>query len=105
VRDVLSLPPPVGETSGDTGGVARQRGQRPGGPGGSRFVRDPLSGSVAELRRVQPFQANKDYVCPGCNQQIARGLGHVVVVPLGDPDARRHWHNGCWERRSGRPGR
>lgn len=66
--------------------MARQGSQRPGAPGGSRFVRDPLTGSMADLRRVQPFQASKDYVCPSCNQRIGRGVGHLVVVPLADPE-------------------
>jgi hypothetical protein len=59
-----------------------------------------------EVRRVHPFQALKSYVCPGCQQEIRAGTGHVVVVPQGDPESRRHWHRPCWERRSNRrPGR
>ena len=59
-----------------------------------------------EVRRVQPSQARKAYMCPGCQQPILPGTGHVVVVPVGDVDSRRHWHTSCWmmrERR--RPGR
>ncbi|MCU1489954.1 MAG: hypothetical protein JWM85_1359 [Acidimicrobiaceae bacterium] len=63
------------------------------------FVEDPTTGTAAELRRIQPYQATKAYRCPGCNQEIAVGTGHVVVVPLTDPTGRRHWHLGCWERR------
>jgi hypothetical protein len=62
-------------------------------------MRDPLTDNMAEVRPVPPYQALKDYLCPGCNQRIACGLGHVVVVPLGDPAERRHWHRACWERR------
>jgi hypothetical protein len=59
-----------------------------------------------EVRRVQPYEACKRYVCPGCNQDIPSGTGHLVAVPLDAPDLRRHWHHGCWERRSSRrPGR
>jgi hypothetical protein len=68
-------------------------------------VRDPLTDNMAELRAVQPYQAVKDYRCPGCNQQITSGLGHLVIVPLSDPAERRHWHHSCWERRSDRPAR
>lgn len=68
-----------------------------------RYVHDPLSGSTAELRQVQPVDARKVYRCPGCNQEIAIGLGHVVVVPLHDPAGRRHWHASCWDRRQQRP--
>lgn len=67
-----------------------------------RYVKDPLSGATAELRRVQPVDAVKIYRCPGCNQEIAAGVGHVVVVPLGDPTGRRHWHASCWDQRSRR---
>lgn len=59
-----------------------------------------------EVRRVQPYQAVKGYLCPGCNQDIPKGTGHLVVVPVGAPDDRRHWHRGCWEHRARRrPGR
>lgn len=59
-----------------------------------------------EVRRVQPYEARKRYVCPGCNQDIPVGTGHMVVVPLDAPDLRRHWHHGCWAARDRRkPGR
>ena len=55
-----------------------------------------------EVRRVQPYEARKTYLCPGCNQPIAVGTGHVVVVPRAAPDLRRHWHHPCWENRDRR---
>jgi hypothetical protein len=59
-----------------------------------------------EVRFIHPFQARKAYLCPGCQQQIPPGLGHLVVVPPRRPDERRHWHRPCWEqRRRRRPGR
>lgn len=59
-----------------------------------------------EVRRVHPFQATKTYLCPGCQQDIPPGAGHVVVVPTDAPDLRRHWHRACWDRRDRRrPGR
>ena len=59
-----------------------------------------------EVRVVQPYQALKTYVCPGCNQEIRPGTGHVVAVPLDAPDLRRHWHHACWRRKATRrPGR
>ncbi|MEL7206888.1 MAG: hypothetical protein AAGK32_01405 [Actinomycetota bacterium] len=59
-----------------------------------------------EVRRVQPYEARKTYHCPGCNQDIRPGTGHVVAVPPTAPDLRRHWHRGCWSNRSNRrPGR
>ena len=70
------------------------------------LVTDPFTNTTAELRRIQPYAATKIYLCPGCNQDIAVGIGHVVIVPTADPTARRHWHTSCWERReSRRPGR
>ncbi|MCU1373613.1 MAG: hypothetical protein JWO68_899 [Actinomycetia bacterium] len=53
-----------------------------------------------EVRFLQPFQATKRYLCPGCNHDIEPGTGHVVVVPVEAPDLRRHWHRPCWERRT-----
>jgi hypothetical protein len=55
-----------------------------------------------EVRRVQPYEATKGYVCPGCNRDIPAGMGHLVVVPIAAPDLRRHWHRGCWDRRATR---
>ncbi len=49
-----------------------------------------------EVRRIHPFEARKTYLCPGCNQDIPPGVGHVVVVPREAPDLRRHWHRHCW---------
>ena len=65
-----------------------------------------LAAEELEIRRVQPYQARKAYLCPGCNQDIAEGLGHLVVVPRAAPELRRHWHHPCWaHRRARRPGR
>jgi hypothetical protein len=62
---------------------------------------------AVEVRRLHPFQAVKSYWCPGCNQQIPPGTGHLVVVPVAAVDDRRHWHHACWQhrhrRRPGRP--
>ncbi|HWD24628.1 MAG TPA: hypothetical protein VG368_04125 [Acidimicrobiales bacterium] len=70
------------------------------------LVTDPTTNSTAEFRRIQPYAATKIYLCPGCNQDIMVGIGHVVIVPVTDPTERRHWHTSCWERRgSRRPGR
>ncbi len=65
-----------------------------------------MAGDDVDVRVVHPFQATKDYVCPGCQQTVAAGTGHVVVVPRRDVDLRRHWHRPCWEHRDRRrPGR
>ena len=68
----------------------------------SAGIWDGLYGPV-EVRRVQPYEATKRYVCPGCHGGIEAGTGNVVAVPRDAPDLRRHWHRGCWDRReSGR---
>jgi len=55
-----------------------------------------------DTQRVQPYQATKEYVCPGCHGVIPVGEGHLVVVPKLAPDLRRHWHHACWEHRHNR---
>ncbi len=47
-------------------------------------------------RRVPAYQARKDYVCPGCQNPIATGEGHVVAWPEEQAEERRHWHHHCW---------
>ncbi len=63
---------------------------------------DPESLGDVETRFIQPYQANKFYVCPGCNRDIPPGMGHMVAVPVDAPDLRRHWHRGCWNNRKNR---
>ena len=53
-----------------------------------------------EVRHVQPYQARRAYVCPGCHRTIPPGTGHRVAVPQLAPELRRHWHTPCWDRRS-----
>jgi hypothetical protein len=62
-------------------------------------VQDPEVLGDLDVRFVQPYQAVKTYICPGCNRDIPAGQGHMVVVPTELPDLRRHWHRGCWTRR------
>ena len=67
---------------------------------------DPWRDGDDEVRYVQPFEATKAYVCPGCNHDILPGTGHVVAVPVDAAELRRHWHRPCWEHRARRrPGR
>jgi hypothetical protein len=65
---------------------------------------EPTSGGLddVEVRAIQPYQATKTYLCPGCNRDIVAGTGHVVVVPRLEPDLRRHWHRSCWTNRERR---
>lgn len=83
----------------------RHRGIRVGRLGLSRLIMarniwdGDLHGEI-DVRRVQPYEALKQYICPGCDRDIPAGMGHVVAVPRDAPDLRRHWHKACWERRS-----
>lgn len=69
---------------------------------------DEASPEAESVTLVQPYQARKRYVCPGCHGTIEKGEGHLVVVPEHAPDLRRHWHRACWHRerrrRNGRSG-
>jgi hypothetical protein len=58
---------------------------------------------AVEVRRVQPYEATKTYVCPGCHHEIRPGTGHYVAVPANAPELRRHWHKACWDRRQKAP--
>lgn len=62
----------------------------------------PDDDATVDVRRVQPYEALKAYRCPGCDHEIRAGEGHVVVVPRGAPDGRRHWHTSCWDREARR---
>ncbi len=74
-----------------------------GGFGDARFS------DAVEVRHIQPYEAVKEYRCPGCDHEIRAGEGHEVVVPLDATDLRRHWHTPCWRselrRTRGRPPR
>ncbi len=81
---------------------ARKKGGSGQGPKRPAARPDPSDTGDAEVRFVQPYQATKSYLCPGCNRDIPPGMGHMVVVPPDDPDLRRHWHRGCWTNRHNR---
>ncbi|MEZ5377831.1 MAG: hypothetical protein R2733_15095 [Acidimicrobiales bacterium] len=80
------------------GSAAKKRRRSSGSKRAARRP-DPSDVPGAEVRFIQPYDAVKGYVCPGCNRTIPPGLGHMVVVPPDDPDLRRHWHRGCWVNR------
>ncbi|MET8170895.1 ATP/GTP-binding protein [Streptomyces clavifer] len=83
--------PRVGESPA---GNAREAAERYGGGGategwqGEEWSVRPVSGAHA---------AGKRYRCPGCDQEIASGVPHLVAWPeYGGVDDRRHWHKACW---------
>jgi hypothetical protein len=53
---------------------------------GEEWVMRPVAGSTG-----------KTYRCPGCDQEIPPGVGHVVAwSEQHGVDDRRHWHRPCW---------
>ncbi|HEX8304613.1 MAG TPA: hypothetical protein VF612_07035 [Jatrophihabitans sp.] len=46
----------------------------------------------------------RPYRCPGCDQLLPVGVGHLVAWPADDLEAsdRRHWHTACWSARDRR---
>ncbi|MFC5910245.1 ATP/GTP-binding protein [Streptacidiphilus monticola] len=74
------------------------------GGGGSYLQRsESFRGDDWQVRRVSG-DAGKSYRCPGCDQEIPPGMGHVVAWPeFGHGvDDRRHWHTACWNARERR---
>jgi hypothetical protein len=61
------------------------------------------------VRFIAGGRSEKDYRCPGCNQEIRAGQPHLVTWPadggytaVDGPDDRRHWHRPCWQNRTHR---
>lgn len=61
--------------------------QRILGPGASRLDGFEVRSSINKLKR---------YKCPYCGGWVEPGTLHMVAVPSGSPEARRHYHSGCW---------
>ncbi len=47
---------------------------------------------------VRATSGGKPYRCPGCDHVVRPGTSHLVVVPEGRVEERRHWHSECWRR-------
>lgn len=61
---------------------------------------------MVQTKPASASASAKSYVCPGCQQPVSAGVGHLVVWPtvasIGSAsavDERRHWHTACWNRR------
>ncbi len=80
---------------------------RPPRPLATSFARaDDKTDGRWVVQSVPATNAVKAYVCPGCQQNVAVGVPHVVVWPheprlgsLSPVEDRRHWHSPCWTRR------
>jgi hypothetical protein len=53
---------------------------------------------------VRELASDKEYRCPGCDHIVRPGLRHLVVIPDGAADERRHWHTECWRKELRRTG-
>ena len=62
-----------------------------------RVDRWALEGPFPEQVAATPFTAPGPW---GALLAEAVGQRAGLVVPTEAPDLRRHWHKGCWERRS-----
>ncbi|MDX2814203.1 ATP/GTP-binding protein [Streptomyces sp. PA03-5A] len=94
------------------------RRNRPRGAAG-RVEERPEAGPARGPERVESWQgeqwtvrqlsgspAGKHYRCPGCDQEIPPGVGHLVAWPEhGGVEDRRHWHTACWNARDRRSAR
>jgi hypothetical protein len=75
---------------------------------------DPMSGVQRSeqhpdgewiVRSVSGAASGRVYRCPGCRQELAAGVPHLVTWPAdllagsGGVGERRHWHAGCWTAR------
>jgi hypothetical protein len=59
---------------------------------------DAPSWAQAPGSEIRNVGGQKAYRCPGCDHEVRAGMWHLVVVPVGDVDSRRHWHTECWRR-------
>ena len=53
-------------------------------------MENPESFGEVTVQMVQPYQADKAYLCPGCHREIPEGLGHLVVTPVSYTHLRAH---------------
>ncbi|MBO2456488.1 ATP/GTP-binding protein [Actinomadura violacea] len=80
---------------------------KPSQGGGGGWAQQTEDGPDGEwiVRSITGAAAVKAYRCPGCDQEIPRGVPHVVAWPAderGGADDRRHWHRPCWQARARR---
>jgi hypothetical protein len=84
---------------------ADRRPDEPTAPAGSSLIQrtEPYRGEDWVVRSVVGSSGRR-YRCPGCDQEIPPGVGHVVAWPMEGArvDDRRHWHRACWGARERR---
>jgi hypothetical protein len=92
----------------------RRHGRPRKGSGGGGVPPSLQRGGVVEVRyagqswavrQVRPNDSGRDYLCPGCQQQVSAATAHTVVWPaasMQEVENRRHWHTVCWSARERR---
>ncbi|MCW2885589.1 MAG: hypothetical protein QOE54_6847 [Streptosporangiaceae bacterium] len=87
-----------GPSAGDRGGTEDPPAS--GWFGGFQDTEEATDGDWI-VRQVAGTNATKAYRCPGCDQEIPPGIGHLVAWPADSrgADDRRHWHKPCWQAR------
>lgn len=64
------------------------------------YLQQKITGDAAS--RLDGFEVRtsinnlKRYKCPYCGGWVEPGKLHTVAVPVACPEARRHYHSGCW---------
>jgi hypothetical protein len=80
------------------------RSSRTGSPLDLEALAEKLAGpSWARVDGVTVRPSRNDdkrYRCPYCEGWIEPGTPHLVVIPEGRLDERRHYHKGCWSKSS-----
>ncbi|MFI9270370.1 ATP/GTP-binding protein [Kitasatospora sp. NPDC052896] len=86
-----------------TAGSAGRDGEPAAPPGSSLRRTESYRGEEWVVQTVAG-SAGRYYRCPGCDQEIPPGVGHVVAWPSygAGVDDRRHWHRACWGARERR---
>lgn len=82
---------PSGAPDADDGGEFFSAGleERILGPAGARMDGFDVRTTLNKLKR---------YRCPYCEGWVEPGIRHMVAVPVRSPEARRHYHSGCWDK-------
>lgn len=73
----------------DTRSEVEVMSERVLGPSGARLQGYEVRSSTGKA---------KSYRCPYCQGTIEPGQSHLVSLPDGAPQDRRHYHAGCWNK-------
>jgi hypothetical protein len=74
----------------------RQLDEEPELEGVADRILGPASVRLAGFEVRSAMSKLKRYRCPYCEGWIEPGSRHLVAVPVGAADQRRHYHSGCW---------